>query len=112
MAPRIRRPARNLGLIGTIPPHQWFWDGFEHVDPAKEANAQETRLKNLSTTLAHEYAKQGLDWESELRQRAKEKAFIRELGLSEVETVPAADDGDPEKGDDDDGNDTEEDTDE
>ena len=103
---------RNPVLLRALPPHQWFWDGFEHVDPAKEANAQETRLKNLSTTLAHEYAKQGLDWESELRQRAKEKALIRELGLSEVETVPAADDGDPEKGDDDDGNDTEEDTDE
>ena len=25
-------------------PHQWFWDGQEHVDPAKEANAQATRL--------------------------------------------------------------------
>ena len=25
-------------------PHQWFWDGQEHVDPAKEATAQATRL--------------------------------------------------------------------
>ncbi len=63
-------------------PHQWFWDGFEHVDPAKEANAQATRLASNTTTLAAEYAKAGLDWESELRQRAREVALMRELGLS------------------------------
>ena len=39
--------------------HQWFWDGQEHVDPAKEANAQATRLENHTTTLAYEYARQG-----------------------------------------------------
>ena len=64
-------------------PHQWFWDGFEHVDPAKEANAQATRLASKTTTLAAEYAKAGLDWESELRQRAREAALMRELGLSD-----------------------------
>jgi len=65
-------------------PHQWFWDGFEHVDPAKEANAQATRLASNTTTLAAEYAKVGLDWENELRQRAREKALMRELGLEEA----------------------------
>ena len=64
--------------------HQWFWDGFEHVDPAKEANAQATRLSSHTTTLAIEYAKQGRDWETELRQRAREKALMKELGLDEV----------------------------
>ena len=62
--------------------HQWFWDGTEHVDPAKEANAQATRLSSHTTTLANEYAKQGRDWETELRQRAKEIALVSELGLS------------------------------
>ena len=52
--------------------HQWIWDGHEHVDPQKEANAQATRLTNHTTTLANEYARQGRDWEAELRQRAKE----------------------------------------
>ena len=61
--------------------HQWFWDGQEHVDPAKEANAQATRLSNHTTTLAYEYARQGRDWESELRQRAKEVALMNQLGL-------------------------------
>ena len=63
-------------------PHQWFWDGQEHVDPAKEASAQETRLRNNTTTLADEYAKQGKDWETQLRQRAKEKQLMDELGLT------------------------------
>ena len=81
------RQALAMDVWEGLPAHQWFWDGQEHVDPAKEANAQETRLKSNTTTLAREYAKQGLDWESELRQRAKEKTLMRELGL---EDLPAA----------------------
>jgi lambda family phage portal protein len=61
--------------------HQWFWDGQEHVDPAKEASAQATRLANHTTTLAYEYARQGRDWENAVRQRAKEFSLMRELGL-------------------------------
>jgi lambda family phage portal protein len=78
--------------------HQWFWDGFEHVDPAKEANAQSTRLASNTTTLAAEYAKQGLDWESELRQRAREVALMRELGLEQAgaPSPPPDDDDDTE----------------
>ena len=81
-----------LRRLGASIDHQWFWDGQEHVDPAKEANAQETRLKNNTTTLAEEYAKRGRDWEAEIRQRAKEVALMKSLGLSvEVPagTVPA-----------------------
>jgi capsid protein len=62
--------------------HQWFFDGHEHVDPLKEANAQATRLSNHTTTLAYEYARQGRDWEDALFQRAKELALMSELGLA------------------------------
>jgi capsid protein len=84
---------------GLLPPsaraigdssHQWFWDGMEHVDPAKEANAQETRLRNHTTTLASEYAKEGKDWETELRQRAKEVALMKELNLTVAAAQPKA----------------------
>ena len=68
---------------------QWFFDGTEHVDPAKEANAQATRLASNTTTLAIEYARQGRDWETELRQRAKEQALMQELGLMETSVTPA-----------------------
>ncbi len=69
--------------------HQWFWDGNEHVDPQKEANAQAQRLASNTTTLASEYAKQGKDWETELRQRAKEVALMKELGLTIAQVAPA-----------------------
>jgi lambda family phage portal protein len=77
---------QSLRTKGTLPEHQWFWDGMEHVDPAKEANAQATRLGSHTTTLAYEYARQGRDWESELRQRAKELALMNELGLPTTAT--------------------------
>lgn len=69
--------------------HLWFFDGNEHVDPSKEATAQEVRLRNNTTTLAYEYARQGKDWETELRQRAKELALMRELGLPSSSTTNA-----------------------
>ena len=79
---------RTLIASGGKVAHQWFWDGTEHVDPAKEANAQATRLSSHTTTLANEYARQGRDWETELRQRAKEIALMQELGLSEAQASP------------------------
>jgi len=72
----------------VLPGHQWFWNSHEHVDHAKEANAQATRLTSHTTTLAYEYARQGKDWEAELRQRAKEQKLMKELGLVEGEVVP------------------------
>ena len=42
------------------------------------------RLASNTTTLAAEYAKAGLDWECELRQRGREAALMRELGLDEA----------------------------
>jgi capsid protein len=70
----------DVGELSRMP-HQWFWDGHEHVDPAKEANAQAQRLASNTTTLATEFARQGKDWETELRQRAREVALMKELGL-------------------------------
>ena len=73
-------PAR-LRAPGTDWSHQWFWDGHEHVDPAKEAAAQAQRLASNTTTLADEFARKGQDWEVQLRQRAREVALMQELGL-------------------------------
>ncbi|WP_277200649.1 phage portal protein [Victivallis vadensis] len=73
-------------------PHAWYWDGREHVDPGKEATAQKQRLENNTTTLAEECARQGLDWEEVLKQRAKERERMKELGLlaapAPVEQLP------------------------
>ena len=69
----------------TRVPHMWFFDGHEHVDPSKEANAQDTRLRNYTTTYATEYAKQGKDWEKEFTQIAAEKKRMDELGIMVAE---------------------------
>jgi lambda family phage portal protein len=71
-----------MRMRGAPRTHQWFWDGNEHVDPAKEANAQATRLASRTTSLAREYARQGLDWEAELRQIAKERQLMDDLGIA------------------------------
>ncbi|MBE3132787.1 MAG: phage portal protein [Acidobacteria bacterium] len=55
-------------------PHQWFWDGWEHIDPLKEANAEDIRLKNRSTNHAATYARRGQDWEEEVYQSLFEDA--------------------------------------
>jgi len=73
---------------GTDAEHQWFWEGREHVDPLKEAKAQGERLANHTTTLAFEYSRQGKDYETELRQRAKEHKLMDKLGLSPAQSTP------------------------
>lgn len=88
---------QSLRSIGAAAPHTWFWDGVEHVDPAKEANAQATRLANNTTTLAHECARQGLDWEDVLRQRAAELALMRELGVPSAQPNPGETPDDTDK---------------
>jgi capsid protein len=97
----LARQLRQIGRLSpalparALPDHQWFWDGQEHVDPLKEANAQATRLANHTTTLAAEFARQGKDWETELRQRAKERQLMQELRLVDeapLASVPATDD--------------------
>jgi lambda family phage portal protein len=61
--------------------HSYFFDGMPAIDPQKDAGAADIRLQNHTTTLAYEYARQGRDWESELRQRAKEVALMKKLEL-------------------------------
>ena len=73
----LRRSFREL----QTPRHAWFWDGFVHVDPTKEATAQEIRLANSTTTLAAECARDGRDYMTVLRQRAKEIKLMKELGI-------------------------------
>lgn len=94
--------ALPAGPIRRLPRHQWFWDGFAHVDPGKEAAAQTQRLANRTTTLADEWAAEGHDWRAKARQQAAERAYFAQLGLPYPGDAPAADDttDDAEGGDD------------
>lgn len=67
---------------------RWMWSAPGHVDRAKEASGQQIELTNNTTTLAREYARQGLDWETELRQRARELSVMRDLGITPEQAAP------------------------
>lgn len=73
----------------------WRWASPGHVDRAKEASGQQIELTNNTTTLAREYARQGLDWETELRQRARELSVMRELGITPEQSMPQQSQNDP-----------------
>ena len=84
-------PLRKNFTANHLPPASslsrcWFWDGMEHVDPIKEAKAAATRIDSRTSNLAIECAKLGLDWEDVLKQAAKERQRMIELGLDPVET--------------------------
>lgn len=71
-------------VTGTTPFRKTVVWTFEEglgvkIDPLKEANATAKRFDYNITTLAREYAAQGLDWQKELEQKAKEAAYIKEL---------------------------------
>lgn len=66
----------------------WTWDGFEHVDPVKEATAEGLMLQNNTSSLADICSRRGRDWRVVLRQRAAERAVERELGIEPVPQAP------------------------
>lgn len=70
---------RAINSLNVWPSATWYFDGFFHVDPLKEANAQIARVNAGLSTLASEYGSKGKDWERELSQIAREKARIKEL---------------------------------
>ena len=59
------------GSTGRLPPHYWFWDGMEHVDPLKEANAAAVRLAFGIGDIPSEMARSGRDWETSMNAAAK-----------------------------------------
>lgn len=65
-------------------PCVWIWGEREHIDPAKEANAQETRLRSRMTTFSREYARARRDWRDELTQAGREYEMLDEAGLVSI----------------------------
>lgn len=58
---------------GEEPAHQWFWPQLgQHADPNKVANAQAVQLASGATSLTREFARQGLDAETEITAAAKD----------------------------------------
>lgn len=79
---RIVQPDLMAGFDPERPiEHAWFWDGFAHVDPLKEAQAQEVRLRNGMTSPVDEAAAEGYDWRARARREAEARAYYAELGI-------------------------------
>lgn len=84
------REVASLVSVGALelpelPPEAtiaWHWDEPEHVDPQKEADAAETRIRSGVSTYAEEIGKRGRDWEEVFAQRAMEQKRAQELGLT------------------------------
>jgi len=72
----------------------WIGDGRGWVDPLKEAQAAELRMRLNISTLEDECAEQGADWQDKLTQRARELKFQGELeteyGVKFPTTTPAS----------------------
>ena len=58
--------------IDAIRDHEWHFSGRGHVDPNKEANADQSRLSNGTLTRSRYWAKHGADWKREDAQWIKE----------------------------------------
>ena len=101
--PRVRKatsgsgPLQRRGSDNCGPAACWFWDGMEHVDPVKEAKAAVARVNGNMSNLAIECAKNGLDWEDVLIQKAREKKRMIELGLSSADFDPDNNDTDKDE---------------
>lgn len=63
-------------------PHRWIWNGREHVDPAKEATAQETRLRGGMTSFSEECFRQGVDPDDRAQEIADDIARFARLGIT------------------------------
>ena len=104
--------ALSAAQIRELSDHEWHFSQRDHVDPAKEANADHVRFLNGSLTKAAYYAKRGKDWKREERQRIRELIESEKLwneerkaaGLepaayphTDMGAIPKAPEGDPDE---------------
>jgi lambda family phage portal protein len=86
-----------------MPRATWIWTGRGHVDPVKEATAQEKRLANNTTTHTDELGREGKDFRKTMKRRARDLAFMAKLGIPQPASAGSAasddreDDGDESK---------------
>jgi len=79
---RLRGDRRLAGVTdGQIAQVEWFGDGWEWVDPQKEANSKAIALGAMLTTLEEEWIKLGKDPEEMWKRLKEQKAKLDELGL-------------------------------
>ena len=70
----------------------WLWGTQDDHEPRERAVAQQMGLELSTTTLSHELAAKGMDWEEVIEQRAKERDMLKRLGL-ETDHAPGTGSG-------------------
>lgn len=65
----------GLDFSDGLPPHEWFWDGQEQLDP-RENGSRATAIQYGIDTIPRIFAKKGLDYEVE------QSAMAASLGMS------------------------------
>jgi lambda family phage portal protein len=76
---------------------RWRWDGFEHIDPMKEAQAESVGLAAKTVSRAEACARRGKDWRQVFRQIAAERAYAAELGIDLSEQAANSPAGDAQQ---------------
>lgn len=67
----------------------WGWDGWDYVDPVKEATAEQIALSGNATTLQEVCSRRNKSWRRVLRQKSVETKFAAALGI-DLQAVAAA----------------------
>jgi capsid protein len=88
----------NAEQIAEIETPEWFFTGRGHVDPKKEADADDVRLRNGTLSLTNYFSSQGLDAQQEIDKMLQEnidimkkwKELLKANGLPENTPLPTS----------------------
>lgn len=69
---------------------EWVPPGWGWVDPVKEVESSKIAIGSALSTMAHECAGQGRDWQAVIRQRKREQEFCKTMGVAPDFGVKAA----------------------
>ena len=69
----------SLEEIKSVESAEWLFTSRGHVDPNKEATADDVRLKNKTLTLQAYYSNQAKDWRVETSQWIDERIAVEQL---------------------------------
>ncbi len=72
--PALRRKAATVV-------YQWTWPALPHVDPNKEATADDKRLKNLTLSLSDAAAAQGMSLEGHIQKLVRVRKLLEENNI-------------------------------
>ena len=79
--------ARTISAELGVLPERYLEESFDAV--VIDELPAPAEVQAAAVTYKVQFAKQGKDWEAELRQRARELALMEELGITAAPSVPA-----------------------